>query len=364
MGNVVKVNINGLRSYADAIDNVNTRLAKVDRALDALQLTNNVNNLRKIVSADWNISWSSSLHRCSEYLRKTAEDFERVENYLSTADPRSFQKPCYDIVSSDNWRDKIGNAVKVKVSEVVSRVSDTYNAIKKGITDAWKQVVYSYQNGGFVYKAVQVGKKVVKISLAAVDIVCAVAEIGATGGLATPIAIIQIIDAVNDLASGSISLGMMFGSGDYSKDINLLRSAAGGIGGAIGGDLGKAIGETAYDTFSFGLKVKDLPGNLKNAYDLIRSGQLPETVKNGYTALKNVAQLNIGKDFIKNSVTAVEKLEDVTKAFNGVYSAAKTVVVDLIPSVKDVVGDVKNVAVESIRTVKSLYGMTIDRIRK
>ena len=246
MGNVVKVNINSLRSYADRLDQVNKRLRQIDGALDILRHSVNVRNANLALSADYIIGQNSSLKRCSEYLRKTASDFEAVENYLSTTDPRSFVRPSYDVVTSDDWREKVGKAVKVKVEKVKSFVSDTYNNIKKEIKDFCEYIKYSYESGGWVYKAVKIGGQVIQLAGGIAEVSAALSEIFASGGILAPLAIAQLVDGVNKMWSSEANLLTMWTTGNMESDVNYLRDAAGELGQSIGGNFGKSFGELSY----------------------------------------------------------------------------------------------------------------------
>lgn len=330
MGNVVKVNINGLRSYADRIDNVNRRLANVDRALDSLRHTVNVRNANLALSADLIIGRSSTLKRCSEYLRKTASDFEQVENYLASVDPRSFEKPSYDVVTSDDWREKVGRAVKVKVEEVKSFVSDTYNAIKKGISDTCEYIKYSYESGGWVYKTVKIGGQVVQFVGGVAEVSAALSEILISGGTLTPLAIAQMVDGVNKIWSSEANIFIMAKTGDMETDVNYLRDAAGGIGQSIGGDFGKSVGELTYFGFSFFTDAATMVDSAGKVINMAKGKKITELVSGGFTTVKDIMNTNVNLHTIKtvkelyNSSNELRTVVSFVSAGKDAYSAYKS----------------------------------------
>ena len=367
MGNVVKVNINGLRSYADRIDNVNRRLANVDRALDSLRHTVNVRNANLALSADLIIGRSSTLKRCSEYLRKTASDFEQVENYLASVDPRSFEKPSYDVVTSDDWREKVGRAVKVKVEEVKSFVSDTYNAIKKGISDTCEYIKYSYESGGWVYKTVKIGGQVLQIGLASIEIVSAVGEIAISGGTLSPLAIAQMIDAGNRIVSASANLTNMAMNGNYESDINLLRDVAGGLGQVVGGDFGRSVGEFAYYGFSFFTAATSIYESAEGVVDsvdefisLSKGKNIKQVFTNACETVKSIANTNVNAETFAN----LKKITTEGVELRTAYDIYK--VFDDGSSVKDAtrnyIQSAKRVRSESVRAAQQLIIKGISKL--
>ncbi len=353
MGNVVKVNINSLTSYADRLDNVNGRLAKVDRALDMLQFTTDTRNLSLVLSADWIIGSSRSLSRCSEYLRKTAADFEKVEGYLSSADPRTFEKPSYDIVTSDDWRDKIGHAVQVTVEEVSSYVSETVEAIKTVASETWNQIVYSYQSGGIVYKVAKVGGQAVNLGLGILEIVSAVGEVAVSGGALTPLAIAQIVDGGNKIISSSANITNMVVKGNYESDINLIKDTAGDVGQLIGGELGRKVGELAYFGFSFatdaGTFVKSSGELIDSAGTMIkavRETSVKSVISSGYETVQAIKYTNVNLDTVKVVKQLVKGDSLVNTASNLVNAALDGK--SLYDSAKDFRTGATNVAIQTV----------------
>ena len=86
------VDTNKLEQYASRISNVNSRIARLDRRMDALYRKVNIADLYKLIKADTMTSYSLKLKKCGNYLRNTAEDFEAVEKKLQKQDPLDFKE--------------------------------------------------------------------------------------------------------------------------------------------------------------------------------------------------------------------------------------------------------------------------------
>ena len=350
MGNVVRVNVNSLKEYSDRLDQVNNRLAKVDRLLDVLRLAAMGREWSLLLSADYLVGSSRSLRNCSNYLRKTASDFERVENYLSSVNPRSFQKPSYDIVTSDNLIEKVGNAVKVQIDMVTSAVSDTIDNIKTICTTVYNEIKYSYENGGFVYKAIKVGGQVVQIGLASLELYGAVAELAASGGTLAPLAVAQMVNAANKIMSGSANLTNMAMHGDFESNVDVLRDIAGGIGQNIGGDLGRALGESTYYGFSFCTDVASLGKSVSELTNMAKGQKITDIVTKGKAAFSDIMHTNVNI----NTFSTIKGLYEQSKELQTIKTAA-SVLMDSIGAYGSTIDLGRSAIDTTIVVVKSTF---------
>ena len=137
-----------------------------------------------------------------------------------------------------------------KVKAIVKKGKKTVAKIKK-----------SYDEKGFVYKALQYGKSAVKVGAGVVKIAGAVALVAGSGGAALPVAACITLSACNDIYNGMMDATYTY-TGDYNKvgNTNALKDFLVKKGGETGeilfGDekLGEKMGSWAYtglDVVSF-----------------------------------------------------------------------------------------------------------------
>lgn len=132
--------------------------------------------------------------------------------------------------------------------------------VKKGKKTVAK-IKKSYDEKGFVYKALQYGKSAVKVGAGVVKIAGAVALVAGSGGAALPVAACITLSACNDIYNGMMDATYTY-TGDYNKvgNTNALKDFLVKKGGETGeilfGDekLGEKMGSWAYtglDVVSF-----------------------------------------------------------------------------------------------------------------
>ncbi len=79
---VFVVETNKLRSYAQRINAVNSRISNLDSRLDQLYWKVNLWSLGNLIAADALTGYSYRLRRCVSYLNETADDLDNIENNL------------------------------------------------------------------------------------------------------------------------------------------------------------------------------------------------------------------------------------------------------------------------------------------
>ena len=167
-----------------------------------------------------------------------------------------------------NWEKK-SKKVKAKSKKKKNSFLDSLKAdlagvsktvIKKGKKTVAK-IKKSYDEKGFVYKALQYGKSAVKVGAGVVKIAGAVALVAGSGGAALPVAACITLSACNDIYNGMMDATYTY-TGDYNKvgNTNALKEFLVKKGGETGeilfGDekLGEKMGSWAYtglDVVSF-----------------------------------------------------------------------------------------------------------------
>lgn len=167
-----------------------------------------------------------------------------------------------------NWEKK-SKKVKAKSKKKKDGFLDSLKAdmagVSKAIVKKGKKTVAkikkSYDEKGFVYKALQYGKSAVKVGAGVVKIAGAVALVAGSGGAALPVAACITLSACNDIYNGMMDATYTY-TGDYNKvgNTNALKDFLVKKGGETGeilfGDekLGEKMGSWAYtglDVVSF-----------------------------------------------------------------------------------------------------------------
>lgn len=167
-----------------------------------------------------------------------------------------------------NWEKK-SKKVKAKSKKKKDGFLDSLKAdmagVSKAIVKKGKKTVAkikkSYDEKGFVYKALQYGKSAVKVGAGVVKIAGAVALVAGSGGAALPVAACITLSACNDIYNGMMDATYTY-TGDYNKvgNTNALKEFLVKKGGETGeilfGDekLGEKMGSWAYtglDVVSF-----------------------------------------------------------------------------------------------------------------
>ena len=167
-----------------------------------------------------------------------------------------------------NWEKK-SKKVKAKSKKKKDSFLDSLKAdlagVSKAVIKKGKKTVAkikkSYDEKGFVYKALQYGKSAVKVGAGVVKIAGAVALVAGSGGAALPVAACITLSACNDIYNGMMDATYTY-TGDYNKvgNTNALKKFLVKKGGETGeilfGDekLGEKMGSWAYtglDVVSF-----------------------------------------------------------------------------------------------------------------
>lgn len=78
----IRVNTNLMREYAARLDKVNKRLAQLDKDLDGFYRKVSIGDAIHLALSDLKIDSRSRLSACADYLRKTADSFEKAEKRI------------------------------------------------------------------------------------------------------------------------------------------------------------------------------------------------------------------------------------------------------------------------------------------
>ena len=174
-----------------------------------------------------------------------------------------------DVIEDYRKCEKKSKKVKAKSKKKKDGFLDSLKAdmagVSKAIVKKGKKTVAkikkSYDEKGFVYKALQYGKSAVKVGAGVVKIAGAVALVAGSGGAALPVAACITLSACNDIYNGMMDATYTY-TGDYNKvgNTNALKDFLVKKGGETGeilfGDekLGEKMGSWAYtglDVVSF-----------------------------------------------------------------------------------------------------------------
>lgn len=143
----------------------------------------------------------------------------------------------------------IAKSKKKKDSFLDSLKADVVGASKAIVKKGKKTVAKikkSYDEKGFVYKALQYGKSAVKVGVGVVKIAGAVGLVAASGGTALPVAACLTLSACNDVYNGMMDATYTY-TGDYNKvgNTNALKDFLVKKGGETGEILfgNKKLGE-------------------------------------------------------------------------------------------------------------------------
>ena len=171
------------------------------------------------------------------------EDYRKWEKKSKKVKPKRQKK-------KDGFLDSLKADMAGVSKAIVKKGKKTVAKIKK-----------SYDEKGFVYKALQYGKSAVKVGAGVVKIAGAVALVAGSGGAALPVAACITLSACNDIYNGMMDATYTY-TGDYNKvgNTNALKDFLVKKGGETGeilfGDekLGEKMGSWAYtglDVVSF-----------------------------------------------------------------------------------------------------------------
>ena len=174
-----------------------------------------------------------------------------------------------DVIEDYRKWEKKSKKVKAKSKKKKDGFLDSLKAdmagVSKAIVKKGKKTVAkikkSYDEKGFVYKALQYGKSAVKVGAGVVKIAGAVALVAGSGGAALPVAACITLSAYNDIYNGMMDATYTY-TGDYNKigNTNALKDFLVKQGRETGeilfGDekLGEKMGSWAYtglDVVSF-----------------------------------------------------------------------------------------------------------------
>lgn len=108
-----------LDQYAQRISQVNTRVRRLDSRIDSLYFKVQLKDIQTLRQADALIHYSRALKKCCDYLRDTADDFEKAENLIRKTDPEKLAK-----------RYSVEHAVVDFLQRVISKAPGKINSIK------------------------------------------------------------------------------------------------------------------------------------------------------------------------------------------------------------------------------------------
>lgn len=339
----VTVDTYKLKSYADRLETVNSRIVKLDGRLDRLYWQVGLQGLFSLIQADALTGFSWRLLRCKGYLSQTAVDFEKTEKKLASEDPLTFSKPPVSGIKEVIY--DVGVGVKKAASKVKSIAEKTITS-----------VFDSYNSHGTVYKVVQYGKAVLKAAKGVGKIVVGVGSLFGSGGLSAPVAALSILSGVNDLHN-AIMDGAYTYTEEYDKigKTNLLKDALTENAGQIGEYFGnRKAGETVGKVTYYGMDLVTSLATLE--VSLAKVKQLPTT---NYSQvgheLKEIANMDVSLSKILS--TDVETLKYEAKLASYSFSETTKVVANA-KALKDVVKKTYKVGknVNSIFTVNAPDG--------
>ena len=174
-----------------------------------------------------------------------------------------------DVIEDYRKWEKKSKKVKAKSKKKKDGFLDSLKADMAGVSQAIvkkgkktvAKIKKSYDEKGFVYKALQYGKSAVKVGAGVVKIAGAVALVAGSGGAALPVATCLALSACNDVYNAMMDATYTY-TGDYNKigNTNLLKEflvkQGRETGEALFGDkkLGEKMGNWAYtglDVVSF-----------------------------------------------------------------------------------------------------------------
>lgn len=250
------------------------------------------------------------------------EDFGKKVKGVSKA----VQKKVNDIKSTvKNTAQKLWNGLKSGATKAWDFMKDTAGNIKDSFVSAYNYLKDSYNDHGWVYKAVQYGKAAISIVGSTAAIVGAVASMLGSGGLSTPAAIATIIYSANSIANSVTDISNVANENyDEVGKVNWLKTGLADAGGWVGKqlgneDLGEAIGTGVYYAGSLYTMVS----NLSNAVD--RTKQV-DSVKfsDAWNSAKKLGgeQINVGKlmttdvNQLRLQYTLLKKSQDYKALFD------------------------------------------------
>lgn len=366
-----------LGQYAQRLSAVNRRITKLDDRLCSLYWKVGLQGLFDLMQAEAVTGYSWRLRRCQDYLTCTAADFEGVEKKLNGTDPLSF-KPLSAIIKEAIFN--VGAAIK-KGAEKIKSVAE------KALIAAIK----NYQDHGAVFKIVQCGKAVLTAAKGIGKIIGAVAAIGGTGGMSTPVAILAIISGMNDVTNSAADITRTI-VGDYDNiGQNLLKDTLAKNGKEFGKAIGhEKAGEFVGNAVYYGIDIVTSLEALDLSWDKIKQSD-PTKFDKMAGELKELGHLDLSKmlttdletlryqaklagytfeettNFISNAGTLMEvggNAVDFAKGLNDVYTAYDKDFVN--PSVEfiDKVSAVKDSAKGVIDITSWDYGKMFSEAKK
>lgn len=254
-----------------------------------------------------------------------------------------------------NTAKKLWEGIKDTASKTWDFVKDTAGNIKDGFVNAYNYLKDSYNEHGWVYKAVQYGKAAITIIGSTAAIVTAVASIAGSGGLSTPAAIATIIYSLNSINNSFTDISNVYND-NYDKvgNVNWMKERMADVGGWVGEklgneDIGRAIGTGVYHVGSLYTVV----ANLNNTFQGVKQ---VDSVKTG-DVLNGVKKLGKENFYIsdipqwKYQVAMLKTVDDYKPLFDfagnaKVYSKAFLDTVDFAFGVGEAGIDVYNVATD------------------
>lgn len=366
-----------LGQYAQRLSAVNRRITKLDDRLCSLYWKVGLQGLFDLMQAEAVTGYSWRLRRCQDYLTCIAADFEGVEKKLNGTDPLSF-KPLSAIIKEAIFN--VGAAIKKGAEKIKS-------AAEKALIAAIK----NYQDHGVVFKIVQCGKAVLTAAKGIGKIIGAVAAIGGTGGMSTPVSILAIISGMNDVINSTSDITRTI-VGDYDNiGKNLLKDTLAKNGKEFGKAIGhEKAGEFVGNAVYYGIDIVTSLEALDLSWDKIKQSD-PIKFDKMTGELKELANLDVSKmfttdletlryqaklagytfkettNFISNAGTLMEvggNAVDFAKGLNDVYTAYDKDFVN--PSVEfiDKVSAVKDSAKGLVDITSRDYGKMFSEAKK
>lgn len=305
----ILVDIQQMRHYASAAQQINDRLTTLDWRLKTLYGQVGLLGLWDLLQADLLTGHSWTLRRCRDYLNRTADDFEKLEKSLQKYDPLDFKKPPETLLEAAY---NVGCAIKKGAQQV-----------KKWIYDAAKATIESYLEKGWAYQVVQYGKAVIKAATGVSKIAIGVGALVSSAGMSGPVAILMVIKGANEIYNSVFDAAYTY-VGDYKKigTTNGLKDCLTSAGGAIGNYLGsEKLGEIVGGLTYFGVDLVTSYEQLHYSLDKIKQLN-PTNLGNLGKELREIRNLNLPNLFTMD----VENIRYQLKLAGYTYKEAKNIV--------------------------------------
>lgn len=144
MSEKIRVDTYSLKSYANRIERLNTRINRLERQIRNLYFTGRAGELSYFVMRNRFAEVERILSRSETYLYSTASDFDTIEDYFSKVDPLNFTNPRNHVISFANQNDnKDGrrHGLKTFINSGASEDLKSNGEVTKNVLDKIGKVI-------------------------------------------------------------------------------------------------------------------------------------------------------------------------------------------------------------------------------